>query len=70
MICPATMRACCDDICRGNGCLKYGASGEPVLTKCRECGELIPLDGSYHDVFQCECQFEHEREYDPNDPDG
>lgn len=50
-ICPATMKPCLDDICYGSGCLKM--PGEPMLTHCIGCGELIALDGS--DDEACEC---------------
>lgn len=50
-ICPATLKICCDDICRGSGCLKLG--GEELLTECNGCGKLIGLNGGNLD--DCEC---------------
>lgn len=64
MICPATLKGCCDDICLHSGCLKYGGA-EPTLTRCPGCKQLVPLGGSRHDAFECEC----EPDYDPDDCD-
>lgn len=59
MICPKDMKPCCDDICRGGGCLQYGGT-VPGLTTCGGCGQLVPIDGSPDDVFECECECEPE----------
>lgn len=47
-VCPKDLRGCCDDICRGAGCIRL--LGEPMIYWCKKCGEY---SDSYW--FQCEC---------------
>lgn len=50
-ICPKDLLPCIDDLCYGNGCMAIG--GEPMLTECLGCGQLVAADGSDND--DCEC---------------
>lgn len=61
MICPSTMKPCCDDICRGGGCLALGGGEEP-LTRCGGPGNCLVTMTGNHDVFRCEC-YEDDFEY-------
>lgn len=55
-ICPATLKPCSDDICRGNHCLKLPSA--PVLTRCNGCNQLVALDGSDNGACVCEPDYD------------
>lgn len=52
MICPATRKGCCDDLCYGGGCLRM--HGESMLIRCDGCGHLVAADGSDNEECTCE----------------
>jgi hypothetical protein len=51
MICPKTMKGCCDDLCHGAGCLQM--DGYAMLSRCDHCGGLI--DEEIPDCGTCTC---------------
>lgn len=60
------MKGCSDDLCLGGGCMAYRGA-EPPLTICDGCGQYVPIDGSSHDVFRCECDPDEEWDRDEAD---
>lgn len=60
-ICPADMKACCDDLCHGGGCLVM--EGYPMLERCDVCGGTVD-DGDL-DIGTCTCG--DEDDYEPED---
>lgn len=51
MLCPATGKGCCDDLCHGGGCLSM--DGYPMLSECNICGGTI--DEAIPDCSTCTC---------------
>ena len=51
MICPKDYRPCCDDLCRGGGCLRMG--GYPMLVVCHKCKGFI--DDENDQLSSCVC---------------
>lgn len=43
-LCPKDFMGCCDDICRGSGCIEM--DGQEMVYQCPECGEIesFPFD--------------------------
>ena len=41
-VCPVDMQGCCDDICRGAGCVM--ADGEPMIEICEICKREVGED--------------------------
>ena len=46
--CPVDREPCCDDLCRGGGCMRN--HGEEMLDKCTVCGKF-----SNGDTIFCDC---------------
>jgi len=51
MLCPLDNKGCCDDLCRGSGCLRM--DGYPMLRICDVCGETI--DEAIPECSSCTC---------------
>lgn len=51
MICPKDGSPCCDDLCRGSGCLRM--DGYPMLAECDLCGGLV--DEEMPECSTCTC---------------
>jgi hypothetical protein len=41
MLCPKTLKPCCDDLCHGSGCL---ATGSEMIPTCSQCGGPMMTD--------------------------
>lgn len=52
MICPKTMKDCCDDLCHGSGCLEM--EGYPMLSVCDGCGGLIDDEADIYTTCECD----------------
>lgn len=50
MICPKTLKGCCDDLCHGGGCLE--SDGEPMMSPCIGCGQ--PISDEFMDLCTCD----------------
>jgi len=48
-LCPNDLRPCCDDLCRGGGCL---ITGEELYYHCPGCKRLV----SDEDQESCTCE--------------
>lgn len=60
LVCPIDLKPCCDDICRGGGCIRTGGSEEMIdIGECPMCGKTTCSDC---DLDQCECPVEYDDE--------
>lgn len=65
-VCPSDLKACCDDLCHGGGCLKSG--GEPMLEICHRCGQPeFEDDGCECDPTRFDCEGEDDSAFDGSD---
>lgn len=48
VVCPVDLKPCCDDVCRGAGCVQAG--GDSMLHVCATCGDAF----DYFIVFECD----------------
>lgn len=60
MICPKDGKGCCDDLCRGSGCMLM--DGYPMLEVCHVCKGTI--DHEIEDCSTCTCGDEEYPEVD------
>lgn len=44
MLCPKTLKACPDDLCRGSGCMAYPGGGIDMIPTCHLCGGPMMTD--------------------------
>ena len=64
MLCPKTLKPCCDDLCYGSGCL---ATGSEMIPTCGKCGGPMMTDDCEPDNsgLICEdCAYPDGDEYD------
>jgi hypothetical protein len=64
-ICPKDFLPCCDDICRGGGCIRL--QGMPMYTRCNGCNQPVAIDGSDDDMCTCPPDWDDEPEWDEHD---
>lgn len=53
MLCPKTLKPCCDDICHGSGCL---ATGSEMIPTCGKCGGPMMTDDGEPDYSGLICE--------------